>query len=214
MRNGNQPLVHPFSTITLSRLFPSLPVFLSPFLYRHFPCHLSYLHPSELLKMPRLSEIGYSRDACIAAVRDYYSFLTKMYLKESIVMEPPEGGWPAITAGKLRGLGKTDEVISLLRYLPYIRFVGDLEDDAQGAPSFLFADWNTACTLIDKFGLSAEDFKYTDGDFGDDVPPHVVGLTSGREDSAIILLSSSSYTTCTPGLRQRRECAGQRSCAD
>jgi len=44
-----------------------------------------------------------------------------MYLRESDVIEPPEGGWPNITTDSLQDLGKTDEVISLLRHLPYIR---------------------------------------------------------------------------------------------
>jgi hypothetical protein len=42
--------------------------------------------------MPSLSEISYSRDNFIAAVRDYYTFLVKMYLDESQITEPPEGG--------------------------------------------------------------------------------------------------------------------------
>jgi len=45
--------------------------------------------------MPELSDIAYSRDATIAAFRDYYQFLTKMYLKESDVIEPPEDAGPA-----------------------------------------------------------------------------------------------------------------------
>jgi hypothetical protein len=42
--------------------------------------------------MHELSEIVYSRDATVAAFRDYYLFLTKMYLNESDIMEPPEEG--------------------------------------------------------------------------------------------------------------------------
>jgi hypothetical protein len=32
-----------------------------------------------------------------------------MYLKESAIIEQPEGGWPHITSDILQGFGKTDE---------------------------------------------------------------------------------------------------------
>jgi hypothetical protein len=70
--------------------------------------------------MPPLSEIVYSEAATIAAIRDYYKFLTKMYLNDSVITYPPEGGWPSITTESLQSLGKTKKVISLLRHLPYI----------------------------------------------------------------------------------------------
>jgi hypothetical protein len=44
-----------------------------------------------------------------------------MCLDESDVVEPPEGGWPNISAETMHGLGKTDEVVQLLRHLPDIR---------------------------------------------------------------------------------------------
>src|SRR5437868_6411977 len=71
--------------------------------------------------MPPLSEISYSREACIAAVREYYAFLAKMYLNESDVIEPPEGGWPSIPTETFQGLAKSDELIPLLHNLPYLR---------------------------------------------------------------------------------------------
>lgn len=42
--------------------------------------------------MSMLEDISYSREASIAAVRDYYHFLTRMYMEESVVVEPPKGG--------------------------------------------------------------------------------------------------------------------------
>ena len=39
--------------------------------------------------MSGLDDIAYSRDATVAAVRDYYAFLTDMYLDEAEVLEPP-----------------------------------------------------------------------------------------------------------------------------
>jgi hypothetical protein len=49
--------------------------------------------------MSPVSESGYSRDATVEAVRDYYYYysLTSMYLDDSDVIEPPEGGWLSIS---------------------------------------------------------------------------------------------------------------------
>jgi hypothetical protein len=43
-----------------------------------------------------LEDITYSREATIAAVTDYYTFLTRMYLNKSDITYPPSGGWPSI----------------------------------------------------------------------------------------------------------------------
>jgi hypothetical protein len=73
--------------------------------------------------MPYLAEISYSKEEFIAAIRDYYRFLTTLYLDGArVIIEPPEGGWPNITAEIFGGpMGKSAVVVSLLRQLPYIR---------------------------------------------------------------------------------------------
>lgn len=154
--------------------------------------------------MPQLSEIGYSRDACVAAVRDYYGFLTKMYLDESDVIEPPEGGWPTITTDNLQSLGKTDEVISLLRHLPYIR-TPDSGEKAQGAPWCTFADWQEDSRNILLGLTSGETLKICSEDpsFYKDIPPHVVGLTSGGLHNPVFLLDTELGTVLWP------ECPGE-----
>ncbi|KAF2674050.1 hypothetical protein BT63DRAFT_444830 [Microthyrium microscopicum] len=137
--------------------------------------------------MPSLSEIVYSEAATITAVQDYYQFLTKMYLENSAIIHPPEGGWPSITTESLRGLGKTEKVISLLRRLPYIgRWKG------HGAAYTEFADWesDTKSLLQGKSNaleliLCSEIFGYTDH-----IPNSVVGLTSGGRDNPIFLLDT------------------------
>ncbi|KAK4233273.1 hypothetical protein C8A03DRAFT_39031 [Achaetomium macrosporum] len=109
--------------------------------------------------MPELHEVSYSREATIAAVREYYRFLTRMYLKECYVAEPPEGGWPEINADTVGVLGKTDEVISLLRHPPYIH---SSDDSAQGAGMCLFADWRSgsvAWAIPDFFELLKDLFR-------------------------------------------------------
>jgi hypothetical protein len=155
--------------------------------------------------MPQLSEISYSRDACIAAVRDYYIFLTKMYLKESDVIEPSKEGWPTITVDNLQGLGKTDEVISLLRHLPYIRKPNDDRDKAHGAPWCYFADWQSHACNISLGRLSGEDLKVLSENvsFCGNVPSHVVGLTTGARDNPVFLLDTEL------GIVHWPECEGE-----
>jgi len=142
--------------------------------------------------MPGLDEITYSRDATVAAVRDYYSFLAKMYLKESSIITPPEAGWPIITSAgtsNLEGLGKTNEVIALLAQLPYIRANGDQNDKAHGAPECFFADWQSQIRSLIQGGTDGSELKIiTEGaDFYEDAPPHVIGLTAGADNSLFVL---------------------------
>jgi hypothetical protein len=63
--------------------------------------------------MPKLCDINYSRNACIAAITDYYEFLTKLYLDESFVLKPPPQGWP-MEPDALRELGKSTHIPVLL----------------------------------------------------------------------------------------------------
>jgi hypothetical protein len=141
--------------------------------------------------MPELDEISYSRDSCITAIRDYYQFLTKMYLDDSLVIEPPEGGWPAITAENLAGMNKTDEVISLLRQLPYIKEANNHNEQAQGAPWCVFADWQSAADSVARGRAESSDFKLYEGpDICDNVPSQVISLTMGEAENPIFLLDT------------------------
>jgi hypothetical protein len=129
--------------------------------------------------MPRLAEISYSREATIAAVRAYYQFLTKLYLSESSIIEPPEGGWPQITKESIGYIGKTDEVLELLRHLPYIRFDGEYETP-QVAPGTRCVDWPNLAK--EHYALAAMR-RITDGDEWEHVPSHIVGLTMEARSS-------------------------------
>jgi hypothetical protein len=155
--------------------------------------------------MVALSDISYSRDECVAAVRDYYAFLVKMYLKESVVIEPPEGGWPSITSDSLRDLGKTEEVISLLRYLPYITTPEDAPlFKPHGSPNCFWADWQCYAQRITDGLSSPYDIKIcSEGDFEEDIPPHVIGLTYGGRNNPIFLLDTRL------GIVHWPECAGE-----
>ena len=155
--------------------------------------------------MPELSEIAYSRDATVAAFRDYYRFLTKMYLEESDVIEPPEDGWPTITPAILEGMEKDDEVIELLRHLPYIRSGSD-GDSPDVAPWAKMMDWQHVCRILaaGKHRTSAEVYKFlSEGEYQDAVPSAVVGLTDTGPDVECFLLDTEQGTIYWP------ECDGK-----
>lgn len=133
--------------------------------------------------MPLLNEISYSRDAVVAAVRDYYGFLVDMYLPESQVLQAPDGGWPSITSDTWTELGKSDEVIALLRHLPYISNTN--YEEADGAPECKFADWQSLTRITD--GQQVKILTEIDADEGD-VPAHMFGLTLRQRDVPSVIL--------------------------
>jgi hypothetical protein len=147
--------------------------------------------------MPELADVTYSREATIAAVSDYYNFLTKLYLKDSQIIYPPAGGWPSITQADpdtLASLGKSAEVLALLAHLPYVRSPGHRADDAEGAPGCFFADWQDhIASLTRSMGATTSDELriVTEGvPFCEPAPPHVVGLTSGSRENPIMVLDT------------------------
>ncbi|ETS85645.1 hypothetical protein PFICI_03670 [Pestalotiopsis fici W106-1] len=115
-------------------------------------------------------------DECVAAISDYYDFLTSLYLDESSVLRPPPGGWSEITPETMHGLGKSDTVINLLRHLPYIRTDGER---IQAAPWVEFANWADTPCASDEDGENAricsEPPEYVESD---SIPAHVIGLTA------------------------------------
>ena len=68
-----------------------------------------------------LTKMPYDRDQVIAAVTDYYEFLTRLHVKNEDIRRPPPEGWPEITQARLSKLGKTDKAIDLLKLLPYVQ---------------------------------------------------------------------------------------------
>ena len=62
----------------------------------------------------------YCRKEIVEAVTNFYTFLTHLHVPHWKVCIPPPGGWPNITRESHALLKKTDEVIELMRYLPYI----------------------------------------------------------------------------------------------
>lgn len=78
---------------------------------------------------------NYSREDTIEASRDYYKFLTTIFMDPARIEEPPEGGGPEITPATIQALGKTEEVYALLRELPYIK--QDTNHEVHGSPGYV-----------------------------------------------------------------------------
>lgn len=153
------------------------------------PTYTVLFHSS---RMPALEDITYSRERCIAAFRSYFDFLAKMYLDESYIIEPPVEGWPSTSAENMKSLGKPDEVISLLRHLPYIRNPGDDSLEAQAVPYGVFADWQRIGASLGSGRSTGYDIKMgTEGaEYQEIIPGHVFGLIHGGRDDETLLLDT------------------------
>lgn len=63
----------------------------------------------------------YSRTEAVAALRSFYEFFATLpSLEPSEIRYPPPTGWPSITATSLAGLDKNEDVVDLLKHIPYI----------------------------------------------------------------------------------------------
>jgi hypothetical protein len=132
--------------------------------------------------MPELQEVSYSREATIAAFRDFYQFLTKMYLSENMVEEPPAGGWPTVTNENVHFLGKTDEVAELMRHLPYI------SNDCLLAPHAEVAHWPKLFShhphdqRVPFDGTNTDDLRLLSEDLDwENVPSSAFGISIGHD---------------------------------
>ncbi|PPJ57883.1 hypothetical protein CBER1_00202 [Cercospora berteroae] len=137
-----------------------------------------------------LCNISYSREATIAAFKDYFLFLTKLYLNPEQIAFPPEEGWEEITITNMQPLGKTDEVIELLQHLPYIKSSNLCHDIA---PHCQLADYSSIAhtilspeTFFIKDQTPAEFYKAVTQGVWDHIPPHVIGLAIGRENAMFL----------------------------
>jgi hypothetical protein len=62
----------------------------------------------------------YNRNEVVAAITDYYHFLTSLHIDPADIKTPPPSGWPDITTQTCNRLSKIDAAIALLKHLPYI----------------------------------------------------------------------------------------------
>jgi hypothetical protein len=130
---------------------------------------------------------AYSRERTVKAIRSYYAFLAAKLgaIRPQCIIEPPVGGWRNITTTSLAHLEKTDEVIELLRHLPYIK------GDSKG-------QWNSKIafeTYALRYG--GADAMPSNGTASDmwppgagEIPAHVAVLTMGARYGSWLLLDT------------------------
>ncbi|KUJ09804.1 uncharacterized protein LY89DRAFT_788055, partial [Mollisia scopiformis] len=72
---------------------------------------------------PRVEgKLEYDREAIIATVTDFYKHMIKLpHIEPSDLLYPPPEGWPSITESNFAPLKRSEEVIELLRHLPYLK---------------------------------------------------------------------------------------------
>ncbi|KAK2029534.1 hypothetical protein LX32DRAFT_351843 [Colletotrichum zoysiae] len=159
--------------------------------------------------MPTLDQVTYSEEATVAAVTDFYAFLTKMYLPESAVVHPPPGGWPTL-ASDLRDLGKSDKVLSLLSHLPYVCRDGDDNNIPEVTPSGRWSDWRTFGIWVRERSSDVDELRVITEDpaFMEHVPESVVGLTTSEHH--VFLLDTERgvvyWPECPGRLRDGPQC--------
>jgi hypothetical protein len=143
--------------------------------------------------MPELNEVGYSESQSVIVIKEYFKFLTRMYLDETSVEWPPEGGWPMITEGAFGSLGKSDIVTSLLRQIPYLRDLDLPEwERPRGAPGADFCNWtkyakgNEGLDPAKVYGLK----MLTEGYVSFASTPFIIGLMEGGRDSPLVVLDT------------------------
>ncbi|KAH7406423.1 hypothetical protein DE146DRAFT_647450 [Phaeosphaeria sp. MPI-PUGE-AT-0046c] len=144
--------------------------------------------------MPPFDEVSYSESACIAAITDYYKLLISMYLDETYVEWPPEGGWPQITPGAFGVRGKSDKVISLLRQIPYLRELDTTDEWEQphGVPYDNFCNWkNEFQNGAGGDSWQISDLKMmTEGYYFDGTTEHMIGLMIGGRNATFAIIDT------------------------
>jgi hypothetical protein len=138
--------------------------------------------------MPHFDEVSYSESACIAAITDYYKFLVSMYLDESSVEWPPEGGWPQLTPAAMKDMNKSDRVVSLLRQIPYLRELDDLDEWEQphGVPYDNFCNWKNE--IQNGVGDSLQ--IMTEGYYSDGTTEHMIGMILGGRNATFPIIDT------------------------
>jgi hypothetical protein len=126
---------------------------------------------------------SYSREEAVVAIRSFYEFFTTLpSLDPSDIDYPPPTGWPQITASSLAGLNKNEDVIDLLRHIPYITW------DVQIAYQTHVIDYTGADVQQSIEKGQAEGYIVPVG--AGVVPEHVAILTMGGRYGSFLLLDT------------------------
>ncbi|KAL8788605.1 MAG: hypothetical protein Q9195_007200 [Heterodermia aff. obscurata] len=118
----------------------------------------------------------YSHSDTISLFSDFYTFLTRLpYIPISAVVHPPTTGWLSIDDDVFAPLGKTQEVLHLLRHLPYLE--GEQWNIAYDTKVIPYHGSRVESHMKNSDALENSGLK----PFGcDNIPAHVIPLTCGE----------------------------------
>ncbi|CAK7210823.1 hypothetical protein SBRCBS47491_000908 [Sporothrix bragantina] len=144
--------------------------------------------------MNAMARLTYDRDATVAAVRDFYDFLTRIPRWSAGDFEDaPPGGWPELTDEYLSPLGKDAIVCDLLRHLPYLSPKESDESDGDKsmvAPETHVLDYNSRNTRW-WFENKRETIDGIYSPIGAGIiPSHVAVITSGSRYGSWLLIDT------------------------
>ncbi|GAM42763.1 hypothetical protein TCE0_044r17035 [Talaromyces pinophilus] len=132
-----------------------------------------------------------------SAITDFYSLVIKLpYIDPTALIYPPSQGWPDINAEELRKRGRTEEVIAILRQLPYLR----RPDSGKCRKGWMI-------------GPDSHAIAYCDGEVSDEeldkiqpTPGHCIWLANAAntEDGAALLLDVENGTITEYSVRSNR----------
>jgi hypothetical protein len=133
---------------------------------------------------------SYNREEIIATLTDFYEFLSKLpWLESRDILYPPEGGWPNITKENFAFLGKNEEVIALLRHLPYIRMDG--KDQYVLAYSTFPCDYRRDYFQSPAFEKDNTPWEMPETGGRFEFPSWVVPLTYGKSHGDYLMLDTT-----------------------
>lgn len=153
------------------------------------------INTQRLLPDPRVGVTPtYNREVAIAAVTSFYQSLSKLpHFDPSDIIYPPPTGWPNITKETFSPYGKSDEVIELLRHLPYLKpWSGAKPRTYHGHCNHLLAPDTLCINYSDEKNQYLADGRIRDGEGSGplwiEIPPWVVPLTRSVNNYGIWLL--------------------------
>lgn len=130
----------------------------------------------------------------ISTITDFYKLITKPpYIDPTALIYPPSQGWPDINVEELRKRGRTEEVIAILRQLPYLR----RPDSGKNEKGWMI-------------GPDTHAIAYSDGEVYDEqldriqpTPGHCIWLANAAdtEDGVALLLDAENGESLSRGWR-------------
>lgn len=118
----------------------------------------------------------YSHEATVKAITSFYEMLMRAHSdKSGELLYPPPTGWPQITQDSFAPLGRTDEVVELMRHLPYFSERIQVLDETE---AIKYTD-DKFCEQIDDENRQRREQGMTDGE---PCPPEVFCLADRGEE--------------------------------